>query len=228
MADAMYHDPSQFPFTEVLESNWRLIRAELDALDIEEFADWPEHSLYGASGWQTFGLYAFGQRLADGCARCPQTEQLLKSVPGLMMAGFSRLAPGAHIRPHCGYEGYAGYVLRFHLGLQVPADCAMRVGPEIKSWSEGCILVFDDSTEHEAWNHSSETRTVLLCDFLNPFRRQPLILNPKFTPELIDYIERDYLPTRGLGQRLLWYAWKLANPGVVRQARRSIAADRYL
>ena len=44
-----------------------------------------------------------------------------------MMAGFSRLAPGAHIVPHRGYEGYSGYVLRLHLGLQVPDGCAMRV-----------------------------------------------------------------------------------------------------
>jgi beta-hydroxylase len=223
----MYHDPSQFPFTKELEQNWRVVRAELDALDNQEFIDWPEHSLYGDRGWQTFGLYAFGQRQPEGCARCPRTEQLLKHVPGLMMAGFSRLAPGAHIVPHRGYEGYAGYVLRFHLGLHIPDDCAMRVGPETRSWSEGGILVFDDSTEHEAWNQSTQTRTVLLCDFINPLRRQPLILNPKFTPELINYIERDYLPTRSFAQRLLWYAWKLANPGLLREARRSVAADRY-
>jgi beta-hydroxylase len=223
----MYYDPSLFPFTKVLEQNWRVIRAELDVLDSKEFIDWPEHSLYGEHGWTTFGFYAFGQRQAEGCGRCPKTAELVKTIPGLMMAGFSRLAPGAHIVPHCGYEGYAGYVLRFHLGLQIPEDCAMRVGTETKNWSEGGSLVFDDSTEHEAWNRSTGIRTILLCDFLNPLRRRPLILNPKFTPELIGYIERDHLPTCGLGQRLLWYVWKLANPGVVKEARRNIAADRY-
>ncbi len=223
----MYYDTALFPFTMLLEQNWRVIRAELDALDGREFIDWPEHSLYGQSGWKTFGLYAFGQRQPEGCARCPQTEQLVKQIPGLMMAGFSRLAPGAHIVPHRGYEGYAGYVLRFHLGLEIPDGCAMRVGSETKSWREGESLVFDDSTEHEAWNRGNRTRTILLCDFLNPLRRRPLILNPKFTPELIRFIERDYLPTQKVGQRLLWYAWKLANPGLVRQARRSVASDRY-
>ncbi|HSL68993.1 MAG TPA: aspartyl/asparaginyl beta-hydroxylase domain-containing protein [Longimicrobiales bacterium] len=221
----MYYDSSQFPFTRVLEQNWRVIRDEMDALETQEFIDWPEHTLYGERGWQTFGLYAFGQRQPAGCARCPQTERLVRNIPGLMMAGFSRLAPGAHIVPHRGYEGYAGYVLRFHLGLQVPQGCAMRVGPETRSWIEGGSLVFDDSTEHEAWNNSNQTRTILLCDFLNPLRRRPLILNPKFTPELIGYIERDYLPTRGLGQRLLWHVWKLANPGLVRQARQNVAVD---
>ena len=147
---------------------------------------------------ESFGLFAFGQRQPEGCARCPQTEALVRQIPGLMMAGFSRLAPGAHIVPHCGYEGYAGYVLRFHLGLDIPENCALRVGKETRSWKEGGSRVFDDLTEHEAWNRSNRTRSILLCDFLNPLRRRPLILNPKFTPELIRYIERDYLPTRGL------------------------------
>jgi len=223
----MYYDTARFPFTKVLEQNWRVIRAELDALDRAEFIDWPEHSLYGERGWETFGLYAFGQRQPASCARCPETEKLVRQIPGLMMAGFSRLAPGAHIVPHSGYAGYSGYVLRFHLGLQIPDGCALRVGSETRTWCEGESLVFDDSTEHEAWNRSEQTRTVLLCDFLNPLRRQPLILNPAFTPELIGYIERDYLPTRGLGQRLLWYLWKLTNPGLVRQARANVARDRY-
>jgi hypothetical protein len=118
-------------------------------------------------------------------------------------------------------------VLRLHLGLDVPAECAMRVGTETKSWQEGKCLVFDDSFEHEAWNRGDRTRTVLLCDFLNPLRRRPLLLNPKFTPELIGYIEKEHLPTRGLGQRLLWYLWKIANPALVRQARGNVARDRY-
>jgi ornithine lipid ester-linked acyl 2-hydroxylase len=136
----MYYDPALFPFTRILHENWRVVRAELEALDNHEFIDWPEHSLYGDRGWQTYGLYAFGQRQSAACARCPQTEGLVRQIPGLMMAGFSRLAPGTHIVPH---------------------------------------------------------------------------------------IERDYLPTRSFGQRLLWHAWKLANPRLVREARRNVASDRY-
>jgi ornithine lipid ester-linked acyl 2-hydroxylase len=223
----MYYETARFPFAAHLEENWREIRVELDALAGEEFIAWPEHSLYGEHGWQTFGLYAFGQRQPEGCARCPRTEALVRQIPGLMMAGFSRLAPGAHIVPHRGYEGYSGYVLRLHLGLRVPEGCAMRVGTETRRWAEGKCLVFDDSFEHEAWNRSDQVRTVMLCDFLNPLRRRPLVLNPKFTPELIAYIEREYLPKRGLAQRSLWYLWKLANPELVRRARENVAADRY-
>jgi aspartyl/asparaginyl beta-hydroxylase (cupin superfamily) len=223
----MFYDLALFPFSTVLSRNWRIVRAELDALESGEFINWPERSLYGDRGWETFGLYAFGQRQPEGCARCPQTERLVREIPGLMMAGFSRLAPGASIVPHRGYEGYSGYVLRLHLGLDIPEDCAIRVGTEVRVWKEGECLVFDDSVEHEAWNRSRRARTILLCDFLNPMRRKPLILNPKFTPELIRYIEREHLPKQNLGQRLLWYLWKFANPGLVRQARTNVASDRY-
>jgi beta-hydroxylase len=223
----MFYDTKMFPFTAILEQNWRVIRSELDALNEREFMEWPEHSLYGDHGWETFGLYAFGHRQAEGCARCPRTEAVVQQIPGLMMAGFSKLAPGAHIVPHCGYEGYAGYVLRVHLGLDVPEDCAIRVGSETRHWEQGRCFVFDDSTEHEAWNNGNHSRTVLLCDFLNPLRKRPLLLNPKFTPELIRYIETDYLPSRGVGQRLLWYLWKLTNPRLVREAQANVACDRY-
>lgn len=222
----MFYEPARFPFTAALAKSWQPIQGELRALAGGEFRQWPEHSLYGDTGWDTFGFYAFGQRQADGCARCPETARALKQIPGLMMAGFSRLAPGAHIVPHRGYEGYAGYVLRLHLGLEIPEGCALRVGSETRTWREGECLVFDNSFEHEAWNRSDRPRTVLLLDFVNPLRRKPLVLNPKFTPELIRFIEAEYLPTQGLGQRLLWHVWKVMNPGALREARRQVARDR--
>jgi len=207
----MFYDTSQFPFVEMLERNWRVICDEMAALGEGDYIAWPERSIYGDSGWRTFGLYAFGQRQRRGCALCPQTDRAVRSIPGMTMAGFSRLAPGAHIVPHCGYEGYSGYVLRCHLGLEIPDGCAIRVGDETREWEPGKCLVFDDSVEHEAWNRGSQTRTVLLVDFRNPFRRGPLILNPKFTPEMVEFIEKEHMPTQRIGQRLAWMAWRLFN-----------------
>ena len=222
----MFYDNALFPFVADLEASWLAVRDELRALRGGEFHAWPEHSLYGDAGWETFGLYAFGQRQPDGCARCPRTATLVAAIPGLMMAGFSRLAPGARIAPHRGYEGYAGYVLRVHLGIEIPEDCALRVGGETRFWQEGRCMVFDDSIEHEAWNRSARPRTVLLLDFLNPLRKRPLVLNPQFTPELIAFIEREHLPKQRLSQRLLWHVWKLANPGLMKRVRSNQAVDR--
>ncbi len=207
----MFYDPARFPFVEMLERNWRVIRDEMVALREGDFMAWPERSIYGETGWQTFGLYAFGQKQPRGCALCPETARLMRQIPRMTMAGFSRLAPGAHITPHRGYEGYSGYVLRCHLGLEIPEGCTLRVGEDTREWQTGKCIVFDDSFEHEAWNHGSGIRTVLLVDFRSPFRRGPLVLNPKLTPEMIEFIEKEHLPTQGIGQRLAWKAWRLFN-----------------
>jgi aspartyl/asparaginyl beta-hydroxylase (cupin superfamily) len=74
----MYYETARFPFTATLEQNWRVIRAELDALDRHEFIDWPEHSLYGDRGWETFGLYA----LVSGSPRDVHAVRRLKSWCG--------------------------------------------------------------------------------------------------------------------------------------------------
>lgn len=160
----MFHDAAAFAFTRMLEQNWEKIRAEFLALDAACLTPWPERELYG-QGWDVMGLYAFGRRLAAGCARCPITAALVESIAGMSTAGFSCLAPGTHIRPHC---GYTPAVLRCHLGLDVPPGCSMRVGAETRQWREGHCLIFDDTTEHEVWHRGARPRVVLLVDFARP------------------------------------------------------------
>jgi aspartyl/asparaginyl beta-hydroxylase (cupin superfamily) len=122
----VFEDTAQFPFAAELERNWLAIRDEMVALR-SGFISWPEKSLYGETGWSTLGLYAFGHKQPANCALCPRTTALVESVPGLTTAGFSRLAPGAHIKPHVGYDEYSRYVLRPHLALETNPDCALRV-----------------------------------------------------------------------------------------------------
>ena len=133
----MFTDPREFAFAADLESHWTVIRDEMVALRSSGFIAWPEKSLYGETGWSTFGLYAFGQKQAANCALCPRTTALVESIPGMVMAGFSRLDPGAHIKPHVGYDEYSRYVLRLHLGLETNPECAIRVADETRSWQEG-------------------------------------------------------------------------------------------
>ena len=112
----MFENPDQFPFAAELERNWQTIRDEMVALRETGFIARPEKSLYGDSGWNTFGLDAFGEKQRENCALCPRTAALVESISDMAMAGFSRLAPGAHIKPHVGYDEYSRYVLRLHLG----------------------------------------------------------------------------------------------------------------
>lgn len=157
----MFEPMENYPALAALQSGWREVRAEFDALAGTGFMAWPEHDIY-AGDWSVFPFYKFGERLAPTCAACPRTTALIESVPGMVTAGFSRMAPGTHIKPH---TGYTGAVLRFHLGLTDAEDCGLRVGSEVRGWSPGSAFVFDDTQEHEAWNRGGAPRTVLLLDF---------------------------------------------------------------
>lgn len=179
-------DAGGFPFTAALEREAAAIRAELDALLAapaaapataaagaagadggaagDGFMPWPERHLYD-SAWDVYGLHLFSRPIPEGCAACPRTAAALAHVPGLATAGFSRLGPGAVIRPHVGLNPA---VLRCHLGLVAPPGCGLRVGGETRGWEAGRCLVFDDTLEHEAWNRSDRDRVVLLVDFARP------------------------------------------------------------
>jgi ornithine lipid ester-linked acyl 2-hydroxylase len=160
----MFIDPDQFEFVAALESQWEAIRSEYLALPSNQFDPWIQRQMHGG-GWTIFGLHALGQPIPTACVQCPYTALALRQVPGLSMAGFSRLAPNTHVKPHA---GWAVSVYRLHLGLVVPPGCHLRVAGVTRSWQEGRCLIFDDTVEHEAWNDAELPRGVLLLDFLRP------------------------------------------------------------
>lgn len=157
----MFEPLDDFPYLEAVCTGWPAIRGELDAIDGHAFLSWPETAIY-TGDWSVFPLYRFGEKVVTTCTICPQTTELIEDIPGMVTAGFSRMAPGTHITPHA---GYTDQVLRFHLGLMGGEDCGLRVGSEIRGWQPGSAFVFDDTQEHEAWNRGSEDRVVLLLDF---------------------------------------------------------------
>jgi beta-hydroxylase len=161
----MFMNPADYPFLAELEKEYLPIRKEMDSLSPRSFTEWPQKFLY-ESGWNVFGLYAYGKKLSQNCSLCPHTTQAVEKIPGLFIAGFSWLDAGTHIKPHVGYTAV------------VPEGCVIRVGNESQSWQEGKTLVFDDTTEHEVWNRSSGTRVVLLLDFRRPGQEQDVELQP--------------------------------------------------
>lgn len=175
---------AEFPFLKSLEDSWEDVLEELNNLLYNEsennksyFQAWHEVEIYEGR-WDVYGLYAFGEKLENNCKRCPKTTSLVESIPGMVTAGFSALAPETHIRPHV---GYSDSVLRCHLGLITPKPCpeydrratgtltsdtcGIRVGDEFHHWAPGKAFVFDDTLEHEAWNWGDRTRFILLIDF---------------------------------------------------------------
>jgi beta-hydroxylase len=177
LPDQPFYDASTFRWVAPIEADWKLVRAELDAVlarhaDLPNFQDisTDQHHLTDDDRWKTYFLYGYGFRSDANCARCPETTRLVESIPGMTTAMFSILSPGKRIPPHDGpYKG----VLRYHLGVLVPEPAervGIRVGGEVAHWREGESLVFDDTYTHEAWNDTDGMRVVLFLDVMRELR----------------------------------------------------------
>ena len=85
------------------------------------------------------------------------------------MVLFSRIRPGAKLRPHTGPTNAR---LTVHCGIQVPPNVSITVGGERRTWEEGKCLVFDDAVEHHVEHHGTpgvdEDRVVLLLHMWQP------------------------------------------------------------
>lgn len=168
-----FYDCNTFEFLSPLRDSIDLIIKELEALQsVEVPASWLEtFPSYVQSehpkAWDVFTFKFFGMNHLQNQALCPITTNLIHSIPELISCDFSRMKPHTTISPH---KGYSRMLLRGHLPLIVPqgTDCAIRVGTEIKYHQTGKMLIFDDSYEHSAWNHSAEDRIVLMFDIANP------------------------------------------------------------
>jgi beta-hydroxylase len=166
-------DPDEYPWTKPIADSYKDIRAEVDAIvsagvqlpSVEDVVG----SYQGNDGrWNNFILYSYGQWVDVNVARAPRTTELLRTVPGLQVGGFTVLGAGAHLPRHRG-PNRGG--LRYQVGVRVPGPpgaCRIQVGEEVHVWREGGTLLFDDAVEHEAWNDSHEDRYVLFIQFTWP------------------------------------------------------------
>lgn len=180
LTSAPFHDPARLPGALALEREYTAIRAEIEALAAAEFQSEAE-GLMERGAWDVFLFYERSRKNEENCARCPAITRIIEShntvrtQAGLLYV--SKLSPGTHIKPH---RGPTNMRLRCHLGIDIPdGDCGLKVAGETRRWREGGCLVFDNSLEHEAWNHTSQPRIVLIIDFWHP----------DLTPAEIAYLE---------------------------------------
>lgn len=174
-----FYGREEFSWGAELEAATSNIRAELAAVSdgfrpyVEGSDDRPRpnNPLLDDPAWSALYLWRGGEIVAENAARFPATMAALAKLPIPRIAGrspmalFSRLTPGAHIRPH---HGLLNTRLICHLPIVAPPDCGLRVGADTHHWREGELVIFDDSFEHEAWNRGTATRTVLLFEIWKP------------------------------------------------------------
>jgi aspartyl/asparaginyl beta-hydroxylase (cupin superfamily) len=156
----MFFETSRFPSVAALEDNWESIRKEYANISSGSFP-YLEEDLYRGE-WDVFPFRFFDKDFEENKKSCPQTWKTLQRIPNLVNAAFSILRHDTDIHPH---TGFSKEVLRCHLGIHTPSRCLLVVGNEPRRWEEGKCLIFDDTLEHYAYNHSEEDRVVLLLDF---------------------------------------------------------------
>lgn len=179
-----FYDRDMFPWAAELESKTGVIREELRGALAEEQKNFEPYialkpgqpvdqwrELNHSTRWSHYGLWRNGAPDEAHLARCPQTRGALEAVDMAEIGGlcpnamFSALAPHTEIPPHTG-ESNARLVV--HLPLIVPEKCSYRVGFERRTWTEGELLIFDDTIEHMARNDSDQLRIILIFDVWNP------------------------------------------------------------
>jgi aspartate beta-hydroxylase len=166
----------RFPEAEHFIAAWPALREE--ALELaknlqrvprfhELMSNQAEISANDNRDWRMFVLKAYGVPFRDNMSKCPVLTGLVESVPDVLTATLSFLAPHKHIPRHRGpFRG----VLRFYLGLSVPlAEDArpatvLTIDEAEHRIADGESLLWDDTFPHEVCNRSDSPRIALLLD----------------------------------------------------------------
>lgn len=169
----MFYSTEPFEFAKALRAEWESIRDEfLEAFDESHAHLWPQSFVF-TNEWKLLPLVDRGrmaqhgvpeltEELARNQVNFPKTVSVVQQFPGLVTAGFSRLAPGSRIHPHRGIDHS---VLRCHLGVIVPSGCTLHVHGVQHEWEDQCVFLFDDTYAHEVWSDADDYRVVLIMDF---------------------------------------------------------------
>lgn len=178
-----FYEPQEFEWARALEEAYPVIKDELMGILAAQgagFKAYMSESNQRLTGWNTFNLFFYGKKFEENCAMVPRTTALLESLPRFERDHimFSALNPHSRIPPH---YGPMNGIIRAHLPLIVPEGCYIRVGSDERTWREGKLLVFDDSFEHEVFNHGDGVRIVLFMNFWHPcFRAEELPVLERF------------------------------------------------
>ena len=169
----------RFPELRRLRDNWQTIRDEAVKLFDEgriraaaKNNDWGFYSFF-KSGWKRFYLKWYDDFLPSARAMCPQTVELLDSIPNVHGAMFALLPAGAKLGNH--RDPFAGS-LRYHLGLVTPNSekCHIFVDGVECVWRDGEDFMFDETFIHRAENLTDQDRIILFCDVERPIKSRPM------------------------------------------------------
>jgi len=171
----MFLDNDRYPFTRLLEANWREIEQEMRLMPHESYCSVAD-GLIQHGEWGGCGLFdstdaTREQRWTANARLCPRTRATLERIRGLRVAAFLGMAPATRLRPHI--DGQDPRMLHSLLGLVTPPSCWIRMGREVRTCVAGECHVFDPRVEHDAANESAQARVMLFVEVLLEDAQQP-------------------------------------------------------
>lgn len=167
MPESFFLPADRVGFVASLEAAAAVIELESRSLAEGDFLSWPVPGAF-TGDWRVLPVYCAdpGWVLAPAVERnqprFPRTLLALREIDGVLLAGFSWLAPGTHIQRHV--DAIDAPTVRCHLGLRCPPGAVLAGCGERREWQRGRCIVFDGRVEHEAFNPGPTERLVLLVD----------------------------------------------------------------
>lgn len=113
--------------------------------------------------WQSIRLINWRESASNLPAIYPATRAMLTELGALVSGEVNilRLPPGKSLPPHHDDYDCEEYI---HIGINVPNNCAIRVGGEERRWQRGQPIIFSPAYLHEVWNNSDQPRDVVAID----------------------------------------------------------------
>lgn len=176
-----YETNKYYPELSIFETDEPLLNLIEESQSVVNWIPWPERYLWdkpnartddkpNTQTWTVFPFYGYGKWSERNCSLCPKTAAMLKQIPNLRTAGFSKLAPNTVLSQHKGWAKLANHVLRSHLLLTDNniGSCYLTVNGKNLNHKYGKWVTFDDSLTHYATNNDIQDRIVLLIDIERP------------------------------------------------------------
>ena len=82
-----WHEPADHEWTAVLEKGCETIKNELSHIYSREHFRFQHQGLADEGHWNVYYFYYSGRKAKDNCRRCPQTTQLINSIPEVSNSG---------------------------------------------------------------------------------------------------------------------------------------------
>lgn len=139
--------------------------------------------------WSRLYLKWFDEIDPVGKQLCPESLNIIQTMPNIKIAMLSVLKPGTTIKSHKGpYRG----CIRLHMGLMTPNsdECFINIDGKSYSWRDGEVLLLDDSYLHYVENNTDSYRVILFCDIIRPMNIVGDVVNELLMKYMAKYTHR--------------------------------------